>query len=75
MVAVRELVVGAVAETDLMTPEGGVIVQQNDPVEEHHLVALKDSKIDYLISRPAADIADRGPIRCALGRPPSPRWS
>jgi len=56
MVSVCGLAIGATAETDLMTPDGVVIIQQNEQVEDHHLAALKDSLIDYLIARPAADL-------------------
>ncbi len=53
---VSSLVLGSTAETDLLTPDGVVIIQQNEQVEEHHLAAMKDSGIEFLIARPAADI-------------------
>ena len=56
MIAIGDLVVGQTAETDLMTPDGVVIIQQNEQVEQHHIAACRDSGIDYLIARPAADI-------------------
>jgi HD-GYP domain-containing protein (c-di-GMP phosphodiesterase class II) len=56
MVAVASLVLNSVAETDLLSPDGVVVIQQNEQVEEHHLVALRDSQIEFLIARPAADI-------------------
>ncbi len=56
MISIHDLAIGATAETDLMTPDGVVIIQQNEQVEEHHVVALKDSDVDYLIARPAADV-------------------
>ena len=54
-ISVRDLQLGQVAETDLMTPDGVVIVQQNEQIEEHHIAALNDSGIDYLIPRAPAD--------------------
>ncbi len=56
MLAVRDITLGSVAETDLMTLDGVVIVQQNEQIEEHHLAALRDSGVDYLIPRPQADM-------------------
>jgi HD-GYP domain-containing protein (c-di-GMP phosphodiesterase class II) len=56
IVPVTSLVLGSTAETDLLTPDGVVIIQQNEQVEDHHLAALKDSGIDFLMARPAADI-------------------
>lgn len=55
-VSIQELVIGQTAETDLMTPDGIVIIQQNEQVEEHHVAACRDSGIDYLIARPSADM-------------------
>jgi hypothetical protein len=56
LAAVSSLVAGMTAETDFLTPDGVVIVQQNEQVEEHHLAALKDSGIDFLLVRPSADV-------------------
>src|SRR5579864_1920470 len=56
MVAVSSLVLNTTSETELLTPDGTVIIQQSEQVEEHHLAALRDSNIEFLISRPAADI-------------------
>ncbi len=56
MVPVNTLVLNSTAETDLLSPDGVVVIQQNEQVEEHHLVALRDSHIEFLIARPAADI-------------------
>lgn len=55
LVAVADLLVGSTAETDLMTPDGVVIVQQNEQIEDHHLAALRDSAVDFVIARPPAD--------------------
>ena len=56
LVSVSSLVLGTTAETDFLTPDGVVIIQQNEQVEEHHLAALKDSGIDFLLVRPSADV-------------------
>jgi len=56
MVAASKLVVGAVAPADLLTPDGILMVQRNEHIEEHHVAALRDSGIDYLIQRPQADM-------------------
>jgi len=56
LLAVADLILGHTAETDLLTPDGAIIVQQNEQIEEHHIAALKDSGIDYVIVRPPADI-------------------
>jgi len=56
MIPVASLIVGSTAETDLLTLDGIVIIQQNEQVEDHHLAALRDSHIDFLIARPAADM-------------------
>ena len=55
-VNVADLTVGMVAEADLMTPDGVVMVQRNEQVEDHHIAALKDSGIAYLFARPPADV-------------------
>jgi HD-GYP domain-containing protein (c-di-GMP phosphodiesterase class II) len=63
MVPVASLVLNATSESDLLTPDGVVIIQQNEQVEEHHLTALRDSNIEFLIARPAPDIeAVRGSL-------------
>ncbi len=54
MVAVASLTLGSNVEGDLLTPDGVVIIQANDQVEDHHLAALRDSGIEFLIARPAA---------------------
>jgi HD-GYP domain-containing protein (c-di-GMP phosphodiesterase class II) len=56
IIPVSSLVVGSTMESDLLTPDGVVIIQQNEQVEDHHIAALKDSGIDFLMSRPAADV-------------------
>jgi HD-GYP domain-containing protein (c-di-GMP phosphodiesterase class II) len=56
IIPVNTLVLGSTAETDLLTPDGVVIIQQNEQVEDHHLAALKDSGVDFLMARPAADV-------------------
>ncbi|HVX83848.1 MAG TPA: HD domain-containing phosphohydrolase [Phycisphaerae bacterium] len=56
MVPIASLSLGQTADTDLLTPDGIVIIQQNDQVEDHHLAALRDSGIEYLMARPAADL-------------------
>ncbi|MGN6369665.1 MAG: HD-GYP domain-containing protein [Phycisphaerae bacterium] len=56
MVPVNSLALNSIAETDLLSPDGVVVIQQNEEVEEHHLAALRDSHIEFLIARPAADI-------------------
>src|SRR5271154_5897755 len=43
MIPVASLVLGSTAETDLLPPDGIVIIQQNEQVEDHHLAALRDS--------------------------------
>jgi HD-GYP domain-containing protein (c-di-GMP phosphodiesterase class II) len=52
----RRLVVGAVAEADLLTPDGVLMIHHNEPIEDHHVAALHDSGIDYLIQRPQANV-------------------
>ena len=56
LVPIMELEIGATAETDFLTPDGVVIIQQNEQIEDHHIVAMKDSGIDFVISRPTADL-------------------
>ncbi len=63
IVAADKLVVGAVAQADLLTPDGVLMIQHNDPIEEHHVAALQDSGIDYLIQRPQANMET---VRAAL---------
>lgn len=55
-VAIRDLAVGSVADCDLMTPDGVVMVHQNQQIEEHHVVALENSKTHFVIKRPAANM-------------------
>jgi len=54
-ISAKDLVVGTTAQTDLMTPDGVVLVQQNEQIEEHHLAALRDSGIEDVIVRPKGD--------------------
>jgi HD-GYP domain-containing protein (c-di-GMP phosphodiesterase class II) len=56
LMAVTSLVLGTIADTDFLTPDGVVIIQQNEQVEEHHLAALRDSHIDFLLVKPSADV-------------------
>jgi HD-GYP domain-containing protein (c-di-GMP phosphodiesterase class II) len=56
LVPVASLSLGTNVENDLLTPDGVVIIQQNEQVEDHHLAACRDSGIEFLIARPAADI-------------------
>ena len=55
-VPVSDLAVGMTAEADLMTPDGVVIIQLNEQVEDHHIAALRDSGITCLYAKPAADM-------------------
>jgi HD-GYP domain-containing protein (c-di-GMP phosphodiesterase class II) len=55
-VNVADLAVGMTAEADLMTPDGVVMIQLNEQVEEHHIAALRDSGIVYLFAKPPADV-------------------
>jgi HD-GYP domain-containing protein (c-di-GMP phosphodiesterase class II) len=57
-VPVADLTVGMTAEADLMTPDGVVIIQLNEQVEEHHIAALRDSNITFLFAKPPADIEE-----------------
>ncbi len=56
LISVASLVLGTTAETDFLTPDGVVIIQQNEQVEEHHIAALRDSGVDFVLSRPVADV-------------------
>ena len=60
LVPVESLVLNSVAQTNLLTPDGAVVIQQDEQVEEHHLVALRDSHVAFLIARPAADMDSAG---------------
>lgn len=55
-IPVGELQLGMVADTDLLTPDGMVIIQQHEQVEEHHIAALRDSGIPCVFARPPVDI-------------------
>ena len=55
-IPVSELQLGSCVETDVMTPDGVVIIQQNEQVEEHHLAALRDSNISYVFAKPPVDV-------------------
>ena len=56
IVSAKDLAAGAVAQADLLTPDGVLMLQHNEVIEEHHVAALRDSGIDYLIQRPQANL-------------------
>jgi HD-GYP domain-containing protein (c-di-GMP phosphodiesterase class II) len=39
-----------------LTPDGVLMIQHNEQIEEHHVAALQDSGIDYLIHRAQANM-------------------
>lgn len=55
LVPTNQMHIGQTVTTDLMTPDGVVIIQQNEQIEEHHLAALRDSQTHFLIPRASAD--------------------
>lgn len=55
-IPITELHIGTTVETDVMTPDGVVIIQQNEQVEEHHIAALRDSNISYVFAKPPIDM-------------------
>ncbi|MEI8198263.1 MAG: HD domain-containing phosphohydrolase, partial [Phycisphaerae bacterium] len=55
LVPTNQMRLGQLAATDLMTPDGVVMIQQNELIEEHHLTALRDSQTHFLIPRGTAD--------------------
>ncbi len=55
VIATKELRIGAISDTDLLTPDGNVLVAANEQIEDHHVAALHDSHIEWVMSRPHQD--------------------
>lgn len=56
VIAAKELRVGSTAEMDLLTPDGTVLVQANEQIEDHHVAALHDSHVEWVMTRPQKDL-------------------
>lgn len=56
VISASELRVGSTAEMDVLTPDGSVLVQANEQIEDHHVAALHDSQVEWVMARPQQDL-------------------